>query len=82
MKDNKPYLLDVTTNAEGVVISETPTDNLLASQYWVANEDGTFKEFVGAKNEWDCTVSPSDEWTKVKINNGKSPANYNEIYTK
>ena len=82
MKDNKPYLLDVTTNAEGVVISETPTDNLLASQYWVANEDGTFKEFVGAKNEWDCIVSPSDEWTKVKINNGKSPANYNEIYTK
>ena len=82
MKDNKPYLLDVTTNAEGVVISETPTDNLLASQYWVANEDGTFKEFVGAKNEWDCIVSPSDEWTKVKTNNGKSPANYNEIYTK
>ena len=82
MKENKPYLLDVTTNAEGRVVSETPTDNLLSTQYWVANEDGSFKEFVGARNEWDCTVSPSDEWTKVKINNGKSPANYNEIYTK
>ena len=82
MKDNKPYLLDVTTNAEGRVISETPTDNLLASQYWVANEDGTFKEFVGDKNAWDCIVSPSNEWTKVQVNNGKSPANFNEIYTK
>ena len=82
MKDNKPYLLNVTTNAEGKVISETPTDNLLASQYWVANEDGTFKEFVGAKNEWDCIVSPSNEWTKIQVNNGKSPANFNEIYTK
>jgi len=82
MKDNKPYLLDVTTNAEGRVISETPTDNLLASQYWVANDDGTFKEFVGDKNAWDCIVSPSNEWTKVQVNNGKSPANFNEIYTK
>lgn len=82
MKDNKPYLLDVTTNAEGRVISETPTDNLLASQYWVANEDGTFKEFVGDKNAWDCIVSPSNEWTKIQVNNGKSPANFNEIYTK
>ena len=82
MKDNKPYLLDVTYNAEGRVINEAQTNTLLDQKYWVANEDGTFKEFVGVKNEWDCTVSPSNEWTKIKIDNGKNPADFNEIYTK
>jgi len=82
MKDNKPYLMDVTYDADGHIINQVESNTPLASKYWVANEDGTFKEFVGEKNAWDSTVSPSDAWTKTQVNTGKSPANFNEIYTK
>lgn len=82
MKDNKPYLMDVMHDAAGHIINQAETNTMLDHKYWVANEDGTFKEFVGEKNPWDCTVSPSADWTKTQINNGKSPANFNEIYTK
>ena len=81
-EDGKPYLLNVVRNAEGSVISETKTDNLLAQKYWVANEDGTFKEFVGEKNEWDCTVTPPSSYGIVAVNNGANPANWNVIYEK
>ena len=80
--DGKPYLLDVSLNAEGKVISETETSTLLNRKYWEADAEGNFVKFVGAKNAWDCTVSPSDEWTKTQTNTGTSPANFNEIYTK
>lgn len=82
MKDNKPYLLDVTYNAEGHVINEAQTNTLLDQKYWVANEDGTFKEFVGDKNAWDCTVTPPTDYSELETHDGKNPADFNVVYKK
>jgi len=81
-EDGKPYLLNVVRNAEGHVISETPTDNLLARKYWVADAEGNFVDFVGEKNAWDCKVTPPNAYSIVATNTGANPANWNVIYEK
>ena len=80
--DNKPYLLSVTLDADGKVINEAKTTTLLDSKYWVANEDGTFKEFVGDKNAWDCTVTPPTDYSVWDTHTGKNPADFNVVYKK
>ena len=82
MKDNKPYTMDVTYDATGKVVSETETDNLLDQKYWVAKDDGTFKEFKGEKNAWDCTVTPPTAYIVETTHTGQNPADYNVIYKK
>ena len=80
--DNKPYLLDVVRDANRNIISETKTSNLLDTKYWEANDDGTFKEFVGDKNAWDCTVTPPAAYTVETTHTGTIPADFNVIYKK
>jgi hypothetical protein len=80
--DNKPYLLDVVRDANRNIISETKTSNLLDTKYWEANDDGTFKKFVGNKNAWDCTVTPPAAYTVETTHTGTTPADFNVIYKK
>ena len=73
MKNNKPYLVK-----DGV-----ETDELLDTKYWVADANGNFVKFVGEKNAWDCTVTPTDKaWLVSETHNGTDPADYNVVYTK
>ena len=81
-EDKKPYMLEVTYDAAGKFVSETKTDNLLDQKYWVTNEDGTFKEFVGSKNKWDCTVTPPAAYVVEATHNGQNPADFNVVYKK
>jgi hypothetical protein len=39
-------------------------------------------KFVGAKNAWDCTVTPPDAYSVSATHNGVDPADFNVIYTK
>ena len=89
MKDNKPYIYDVkeTYNSEtgkfdGRTLTPFDPEKPLGSAYWVANEDGTFKEFVGDKNAWDCTVTPPAAYTVETTHTGTTPADFNVIYKK
>ena len=89
MKDNKPYIYDVkeTYNSEtgkfdGRTLTPFDPEKPLGSAYWVANDDGTFKEFVGDKNAWDCTVTPPAAYTVETTHTGTTPADFNVIYKK
>ena len=93
-EDGKPYKTDRqytydSTTGKVLSVTETKTDNLLEQKYWEANEDGTFKKFVGEKNAWDCAVTPiakdandPTRWDNTKTNDGVAPKNFNKFYTK
>ena len=67
--DNKPYIDEACTEQ-------------LDTKYWEANDDGTFKKFVGAMNAWDCTVTPPAAYTVETTHTGTTPADFNVIYKK
>jgi hypothetical protein len=67
--DNKPYIDEACTEQ-------------LDTKYWEANDDGTFKKFVGDKNAWDCTVTPPAAYTVETTHTGTTPADFNVIYKK
>ena len=67
--DNKPYIDEACTEQ-------------LDTKYWEANDDGTFKKFVGAMNAWDCTVTPPAVYTVETTHTGTTPADFNVIYKK
>jgi hypothetical protein len=82
MKDGKPYLMDVIYDAAGHIINQTESNTPLDSRYWVANADGTFKEFKGAKNAWDCTVTPPAAYSVEATHTGVNPEDFNVVYKK
>lgn len=82
MKDGKPYLMDVIYDAAGHIINQTESNTPLDSRYWVANADGTFKEFKGAKNAWDCTVTPPAAYSVETTHTGVNPEDFNVVYKK